>query len=134
VESIAGALLIDTRLDLDQVWRVFEPLLSPLVTPDKLQLPPYRELNELCDSLGYFFRVKCSNDGVKAQATIQLQLDDVLLTGDGSEQTNKLALGKAASHLLTQLEVYIYILMFPLACVGVCAETFFGSSEEKHFT
>ncbi|ESQ45973.1 hypothetical protein EUTSA_v10010061mg [Eutrema salsugineum] len=104
VESIAGALLIDTRLDLDEVWRVFEPLLSPLVTPDKLQLPPYRELNELCDSLGYFFRVKCSNDGVKAQATIQLQLDDVLLTGDGSEQTNKLALGKAASHLLTQLE------------------------------
>ncbi|XP_010503060.1 PREDICTED: endoribonuclease Dicer homolog 3 isoform X2 [Camelina sativa] len=104
VESIAGALLIDTRLDLDQVWRVFEPLLSPLVTPDKLQLPPYRELHELCDSLGYFFRVKCSNDGVKAQATIQLQLDDVLLTGDGSEQTNKLALGKAASHLLTQLE------------------------------
>uniref|UniRef100_A0A1J3J3H8 Endoribonuclease Dicer-like protein 3 n=1 Tax=Noccaea caerulescens TaxID=107243 RepID=A0A1J3J3H8_NOCCA len=104
VESIAGAMLIDTRLDLDQVWRVFEPLLSPLVTPDKLQLPPYRELNELCDSLGYFFRVKCVNDGVKAQATIQLQLDDVLLTGDGSEQTNKLALGKAASHLLKQLE------------------------------
>ncbi|KAG5393577.1 hypothetical protein IGI04_023540 [Brassica rapa subsp. trilocularis] len=105
VESIAGALLIDTRLDLEEVWRVFEPLLSPLVTPDKLQLPPYRELNELCDSLGYFFRVKCANDGVKAQATIQLQLDDVLLTGDGSEQTNKLALGKAASHLLKQLEM-----------------------------
>ncbi|KAF8111211.1 hypothetical protein N665_0076s0199 [Sinapis alba] len=104
VESIAGALLIDTRLDLEEVWRVFEPLLSPLVTPDKLQLPPYRELSELCDSLGYFFRVKCANDGVKAQATIQLQLDDVLLTGDGSEQTNKLALGKAASHLLKQLE------------------------------
>ncbi|KFK32317.1 hypothetical protein AALP_AA6G226200 [Arabis alpina] len=104
VESIAGALLIDTRLDLDQVWKVFEPLLSPLVTPDKLELPPYRELNELCDSLGYSFRVKCANDGVKAQATIQLQLDDVLLIGDGSEQTNKLALGKAASHLLKQLE------------------------------
>ncbi|KAJ0241647.1 Endoribonuclease Dicer 3 [Hirschfeldia incana] len=104
VESIAGALLIDTRLDLEEVLRVFEPLLSPLVTPDKLQLPPYRELSELCDSLGYFFRVKCANDGVKAQATIQLQLDDVLLTGDGSEQTNKLALGKAASHLLKLLE------------------------------
>ncbi|KAL1188633.1 Endoribonuclease Dicer-like protein [Cardamine amara subsp. amara] len=104
VESIAGALLIDTRLDLDEVWRVFEPLLSPLVTPDKLQLPPYRELSELCDSLGYFFRAKCVNDGVKAIATIQLQLDDVLLTEDGFEQTNKLALGKAASHLLKQLE------------------------------
>lgn len=118
MESIAGALLIDTRLDLDKVWRVFEPLLSPLVTPDKLQLPPYRELKELCDSLGYFFRVKCSNDGVKAQATIQLQLDDVLLTGDGSEQTNKLAMGKAASHLLKQLEVYV--LMVFLECVCVC--------------
>ncbi|KAH0969724.1 hypothetical protein GBA52_028320 [Prunus armeniaca] len=52
VESIAGAILIDSKLDLDEVWRIFKPLLSPIVTPDKLELPPLRELIELCDSLG----------------------------------------------------------------------------------
>ncbi|KAJ1382263.1 Ribonuclease III domain [Sesbania bispinosa] len=52
VESIAGAILIDTKLNLDEVWKVFNPLLSPIVTPDKLELPPLRELNQLCDSLG----------------------------------------------------------------------------------
>ncbi|KAK6912889.1 Ribonuclease III domain [Dillenia turbinata] len=40
VESIAGATLIDTKLDLEAVWRIFKPLLSPLVTPDKLELSP----------------------------------------------------------------------------------------------
>lgn len=58
VESIVGAILIDTKLSLDQVWNVFYSLLSPIVTPDKLELPPFRELNELCDSLGHFVKVK----------------------------------------------------------------------------
>ena len=45
-------------INLDHVWNVFYPLLSPIVTPDKLELPPFRELNELCDSLGHFLKVK----------------------------------------------------------------------------
>lgn len=49
-ESIAGAILIDSKLNLELLWKVFYPLLSPIVTLDKLELPPYRELNELCDS------------------------------------------------------------------------------------
>lgn len=56
MESIAGAILIDTKLNLDEVWRIFKPILSPIVTPDKLELPPLRELIELCDSLGYFIK------------------------------------------------------------------------------
>ncbi|KAL2548510.1 Endoribonuclease Dicer-like protein 3 [Forsythia ovata] len=56
VESIAGAMLIDTNLDLHKVWKVFKPLLSPKGTPDNLELPPCRELIELCDSLGYFIK------------------------------------------------------------------------------
>ncbi|MEI4872595.1 hypothetical protein Q8G47_28095, partial [Klebsiella pneumoniae] len=42
VESIAGAILIDSKLNMDKVWRIFEPILSPIVTPDKLELPPLR--------------------------------------------------------------------------------------------
>nr|POE44799.1 isoform 2 of mannosyl-oligosaccharide glucosidase gcs1 [Quercus suber] len=52
VESIAGAILLDTKLNLNEVWRIYKPLLSPIVTPDKLELHPFRKLNELCASRG----------------------------------------------------------------------------------
>lgn len=104
VESIAGAILVDTKLNLDEVWRVFEPLLSPIVTPDKLVLPPHRELIELCDSLGYFLKEKCGTKGDMVHAELRLQLDDVLLVGEGQDPNTKTAKGKAASNLLKKLE------------------------------
>ncbi|KAK4485843.1 hypothetical protein RD792_008490 [Penstemon davidsonii] len=105
VESIAGALLIDSKLDLDKVWKVFKPLLSPIVTPDKLELPPSRELIELCDSLGYFIKDKyfpAKGDAVRAE--LKLQLKDVLLESHGTGPNRKAAKGMAALHLLKTLE------------------------------
>ncbi|GMJ15749.1 dicer-like 3, DICER-LIKE 3 [Hibiscus trionum] len=104
VESIVGAILIDTNMNLDEVWRISEPLLSPIVTPDKLELPPLRELYELCDSLGYFTREKCSNKGEMVHAELRLQLDDILLVRVGFGRSKKVAKGKAASYLLKELE------------------------------
>ncbi|PPD95421.1 hypothetical protein GOBAR_DD07557 [Gossypium barbadense] len=104
VESIVGAILIDTNLNLDKVWRIVEPLLSPIVTPDKLELPPFRELNELCDSLGYFIKEKCKNKGEVVHAELLLQLDHDLLVGEGFDRSRKVAKGKAASCLLKDLE------------------------------
>ncbi|XP_009363041.2 endoribonuclease Dicer homolog 3a-like isoform X1 [Pyrus x bretschneideri] len=104
VESIAGAILIDTKLNLDEVWRIFEPLLSPVVTPDKLVLPPLRELIELCDSLGYHRKEKCTNKGEMFHAELTVQLKDVLLTGEGCDRTKKCAKGEAARRLLKKLE------------------------------
>lgn len=104
VESIAGAVLLDTKLDLDEVWRIFEPLLSPIVTPDKLELPPLRELMELCDSMGYFAKDTCRSKGDTVTAELRLQLKDALLTGEGSGPTRKIARGQAALQLLKELE------------------------------
>ncbi|CAL5419477.1 unnamed protein product [Camellia sinensis] len=104
VESIAGAILIDTKLNLDEVWRIFEPLLSPIVTPDKLELPPLRELIELCDSLGYFIKENCIKKGGMVHAELRLQLKDVLLVGEGLGHNRKVAKGQAALHLLKDLE------------------------------
>ncbi|PPS15677.1 hypothetical protein GOBAR_AA04905 [Gossypium barbadense] len=104
VESIVGAILIDTNLNLGKVWRIVEPLLSPIVTPDKLELPPFRELNELCDSLGYFIKEKCINKGEVVHAELLLQLDHDLLVGEGFDRSRKVAKGKAASCLLKDLE------------------------------
>ncbi|PHU09303.1 Endoribonuclease Dicer -like protein 3 [Capsicum chinense] len=105
VESIAGAVLIDTKLNLDEVWKIFKPLLSPIVTPDKLELPPLRELIELCDSLGYFLKDHCVVKGDSVNAELRLQLKDELLVAEGSGQTRKNAKAQAALKLLKDLEV-----------------------------
>lgn len=97
VESIAGAMLINTNLDLEKVWRMFKPLLSLIVTPDSLQLPSLRRLNEMCDSLGYFAKEKCIQVGEMVHADLRLQLEDVLLIGRGCERHKKA--------LLEELEV-----------------------------
>ncbi|XAR57556.1 Ribonuclease III [Bertholletia excelsa] len=104
VESVAGAILIDSKLNLDEVWRIFKPILSPIVTPDKLELPPLRELIELCDSLGYFLKENCIKKGEIVHAELRLQLKDVLLVGEGFGQNRKAAKGQAALHLLKELE------------------------------
>lgn len=105
VESIAAAVLIDTELDLDRVWRILEPILSPFATPDNLELPPWRELNELCDHLGYFIKEKCTTKGETVRAEVTVQLKDVLLSREANDRTKKDAKGEAARLLLTDLEV-----------------------------
>nr|XP_004292050.2 PREDICTED: endoribonuclease Dicer homolog 3-like [Fragaria vesca subsp. vesca] len=104
VESIAGAILIDTELNLDEVWRVYRPLLSPIVTPEKLELPPLRELIELCGSLGYFYKEETEKKGETVHAKLSVQLKDDLLIGEGNERTKKAAKGEAAHRLLKELE------------------------------
>ncbi|XBI21034.1 hypothetical protein VPH35_062214 [Triticum aestivum] len=110
VESIAGAILIDRKLDLEVVWGIFKPLLSPIVTPEKLELPPFRELLEWCNKSGYFLGIKCTDgikrtDGDKIEATLDVQLKETLLVRQGCGKSKKDAKAHAASMLLKDLEV-----------------------------
>ncbi|KAF3446126.1 hypothetical protein FNV43_RR11305 [Rhamnella rubrinervis] len=104
MESIAGAILIDTKLNLDEVWKIFEPLLSPIVTPDKLELHPVRELIELCDSLGYYVKDKYIRKGEMVHVELSVGLEDAVLIGKGHDSSRKAAKGEAALHVLKQLE------------------------------
>ncbi|WCJ29281.1 dicer-like 3 [Euphorbia peplus] len=104
LESIAGAMLIDTKFDLDQMWRVWEPLLSPLPTPQNLELAPWRILNELCDSLGYFVKENYTSENEVVHSEVKLQLNDSLLVGNGHDRNTKAARAIAATQLLKELE------------------------------
>ncbi|XP_006645199.1 endoribonuclease Dicer homolog 3a isoform X3 [Oryza brachyantha] len=104
VESIAGAILLDTKLDLDVVWGIFKPLLSPIVTPENLELPPFRELIEWCGKHGYFIGINCRDQGDTVVATLDVQLKEVLLVRQGFSKKRKDAKAHAASLLLKDLE------------------------------
>ncbi|CAI0461187.1 unnamed protein product [Linum tenue] len=60
----------------------------------------FSELIELCGSLRYFTKEECVSKG-----EMELELDDVLLVREGFDQKKKYVKGKAASHLLKQLEL-----------------------------
>ncbi|BAF26812.2 Os10g0485600 [Oryza sativa Japonica Group] len=104
MESIAGAVFIDTDFNVDMVWEIFEPLLSPLITPDKLALPPYRELLELCSHIGCFLNSKCTSKGEEVIIEMSLQLRDELLVAQGHDRNKKRAKAKAASRILADLK------------------------------
>ncbi|BBH02364.1 dicer-like 3, partial [Prunus dulcis] len=107
VESIAGAILIDSKLDLDEVWRVFKPLLSPIATPSSLQLDLLRKLKERCDSLGYFVKETLNKEDAIVNAELSLKLEDVILVGKGYERKAKAAKQRAARQLLKKFEGYL---------------------------
>ncbi|KAJ3699720.1 hypothetical protein LUZ61_003425 [Rhynchospora tenuis] len=105
VESIIGAILIDTKFNLTKVWEIVEFLLSPLVTPESLEFPPFRELSELCSQEGYPLVPKCrkNKDGI-VTAVLEVQLPDLRVSRTVSEKNTKEAKGKAAFQLLKDLE------------------------------
>lgn len=104
VESIAGAILLDTNLDLHKVWGIFEPLLSPIVTPGNLELPPFRELLELLSHHGYFLNTKCTLEEDIAIVQLSVQLEKVYLVKEVRDKKKKAAKGQAAVLLLKDLE------------------------------
>ncbi|XP_020248629.1 endoribonuclease Dicer homolog 3a [Asparagus officinalis] len=104
VESIAGAILLDVNLELNKVWEIFKPLLSPIVTPRNLELPPVRELLELLGRRGYFLNVKFTMEGDIAVAQLSVQLEKVYLVRTGRDKKKKVAKGQAALLLLKDLE------------------------------
>ncbi|XP_004982513.1 endoribonuclease Dicer homolog 2a isoform X1 [Setaria italica] len=53
IESIAGAIYIDSKCDKEVVWRSMKRLLEPLATPDTLDVDPVKELQELCGREAY---------------------------------------------------------------------------------
>nr|CAB3494370.1 unnamed protein product [Digitaria exilis] len=104
MESITGAIFIDVNFNVDLVWKIVEPLLSPMITPDKLALPPYRELLELCSHLGCFMNTKCTSIGEELIIEMTVQLRDELLIAQGHDRNRKSAKAKAASRILVDLK------------------------------
>ncbi|KAJ8753073.1 hypothetical protein K2173_011841 [Erythroxylum novogranatense] len=48
IESLAGAILVDSGYNKEIVFKSIRPLLEPLITPETMKLHPVRELHQLC--------------------------------------------------------------------------------------
>ncbi|KAL8138311.1 hypothetical protein V2J09_004312 [Rumex salicifolius] len=101
VESIAGAIFLDSGRDSSVVWKVFEPLLQPMVTPETLPMHPVRELQERCQQHAEGLEYKASREG--NLATVEVYIDGVQL-GVAQNVQKKMAQKLAARNALTTLK------------------------------
>ncbi|CAJ1794964.1 unnamed protein product [Sphenostylis stenocarpa] len=79
IESLAGAILVDSGYNKEVVWQSISPLLEPLVTPETLKLHPVRELNELCQKKSYNIiqEVVSRKDGV-TNYSMEVEADGII--------------------------------------------------------
>lgn len=79
IESLAGAIFVDSGYRKDIVFESIRPLLEPLVSPETLKLQPVRELHQLCQKENYVLKkpvVSCDN-GV-ASVTVEVEASGIL--------------------------------------------------------
>jgi endoribonuclease Dicer len=101
VESIAGAIFLDSGKDTTAAWKVFQPLLQPMVTPETLPMHPVRELQERCQQQAEGLEYKASRSG--NTATVEVFIDGVQV-GVAQNPQKKMAQKLAARNALAALK------------------------------
>ncbi|XP_057788683.1 endoribonuclease Dicer homolog 2-like isoform X1 [Salvia miltiorrhiza] len=105
IESLAGAIYVDSGHDKETVFRCMKPLLDPLVTLETLRLHPKRELNQLCQKENYTMQkpVTSRHDGL-AYATVEVEARGVVHKETRSAKDKKLAERLACKAVLKSLK------------------------------
>ncbi|KAF4366465.1 endoribonuclease Dicer homolog 1 [Cannabis sativa] len=101
VESIAGAIFLDAGRQTAVVWKVFEPLLDPMVTPETLPMHPVRELQERCQQQAEGLEYKATRNG--NLATVEVFVDGIQV-GIAQNAQKKMAQKLAARNALVALK------------------------------
>ncbi|KAG7595538.1 P-loop containing nucleoside triphosphate hydrolase [Arabidopsis suecica] len=101
VESIAGAIFLDSGKDTTAAWKVFQPLLQPMVTPETLPMHPVRELQERCQQQAEGLEYKACRTG--NTATVEVFIDGVQV-GVAQNPQKKMAQKLAARNALAALK------------------------------
>lgn len=93
LESLIGAIYIDTDSSMDATWEVIERLLQPLITPENFQLHPVAKFHEACQKMGLKPKAK---DMWSKTGEVEIYIDDELV-GRGKYKMKKIiAVNRAA--------------------------------------
>ncbi|MQL91413.1 hypothetical protein Taro_024009 [Colocasia esculenta] len=103
IESIAGAIFLDSGFNKEAVWKSIRPLLEPLVTPETVEYHPVRELEELCSRKSYPKKFsKVCEDGI-ASITVEVEAGGETITMTRTAVNKKTAKKLAARAVLDAL-------------------------------
>ncbi|CAB4308424.1 unnamed protein product [Prunus armeniaca] len=103
VESVAAAIYIDLKFDLDKLWMILKPLLEPIYTLEDLRGRPMAILYDFCLKNGWRLEIKLKpRDETENISIAGVYVDDVLV-GSGSSKGNSNAKQNAAKEAVHKL-------------------------------
>ncbi|KAF8378092.1 hypothetical protein HHK36_029428 [Tetracentron sinense] len=104
IESLAGAIFVDSGYNKEAVWESIRPLLEPLVTPDTVRLHPVRELVEVCQKNSFEKRIFKSCQNGLSSITVEVEAMGVLYSNTSAKSDKKTAKRLAAKAVLESLK------------------------------
>lgn len=104
IESLAGAIYLDSGCDKDTVWRCIRPLLEPIVSPETLEYNPIRELGELCDRKSYTRNYKTTVENGMSYVVAEVQAGGVTYSEKETGPNKKTAKKLVARAMLKRLK------------------------------
>lgn len=107
IESIAGAIYIDSKHKKEVVWRAMRRLLEPLVTPKTVEVYPVSELKEICERRKYLKPLYSpTRDDVVGVTRVvaKVKVAGTVYYGTGEGRNQKVAKILAAKALLKKLK------------------------------
>ncbi|KAJ0973480.1 hypothetical protein J5N97_021439 [Dioscorea zingiberensis] len=107
IESLAGAVFVDSGFDKATVWKSIRPLLEPLVCPETMEYHPVRELNDLCARKSYTKKFTLTAQGQVAFMTVEVVTNGTTYKASSTGPNKKIAKKKAAKQVLETLKASI---------------------------
>ncbi|KAK1295253.1 hypothetical protein QJS10_CPA16g00711 [Acorus calamus] len=104
IESLAGAILVDSGYDKDVVWKSIRPLLEPLVSPDTIKYHPVKELEDTCRRKSYSHTFSKSHENGVASITAEVEADGAIYGETRTGKNKKEAKALAAEAMLKFLK------------------------------
>ncbi|GER28274.1 dicer-like 2 protein [Striga asiatica] len=109
IESLAGAIFVDSGYDKEIVFQSMKPLLEPLITPETLRIHPVRELTELCQREHFIFKKPLiSRKNGTTYATVEAEAHGVVYKETRSSVDKKMAKKLACKAVLMSLKESIF--------------------------
>ncbi|TYI97490.1 hypothetical protein E1A91_D01G147100v1 [Gossypium mustelinum] len=106
MESLAGAIFVDSGYNKETVFRSIRPLLEPLITLETMTVHPVKELNELCQKKHYEQRkpIVSHGNGVSS-VTIEVEANGEVLKHTSTACDKKMAKKLASKEILKSLKL-----------------------------
>ncbi|XP_039018173.1 endoribonuclease Dicer homolog 2-like isoform X1 [Hibiscus syriacus] len=105
MESLAGAIFVDSGYNKEAVFRSIRPLLEPMITPETMTVHPVKELHDLCQKEQYELRkpVVSSDNGVSS-ITVEVEANGRVFKHTSTASDKKMAKKLASKEVLKSLK------------------------------
>ncbi|KAL5567067.1 hypothetical protein UlMin_030231 [Ulmus minor] len=110
IESLAGAIFVDSGYNKETVFQSIRPLLEPLVTPQTLKLHPVQELNIFVQKMHFCISIVKSWENGLAAFTVEVEANGVTFKHTSTAKDKKTAMKVACKNVLNSLKEALKVL------------------------